>query len=77
MKTHQFLARRTKYLNSSDPSGLSDSSTQSSIDILSNSDIISSACRVSAAGLDSLSEPELHNHKSMSKNDKTFWNNCI
>ena len=72
MKTQTFLAGRTIYFQSSDPRGLSDANTKPSVASLSNSDIIASACRVLAASLDSLSEPKLHDHKSMSKNDKNI-----
>ena len=72
-KTHKFLARRTIYFKSSDPCNLSDANTKSSIASLSNSNIISSGRRVSAAGLDSLLELKLTDHKSMSKDDKEIW----
>jgi hypothetical protein len=69
----QFLARRATYFNSSDPATLSNSNTQSAIDASSKVEIIASARRVSAAGLDSLIEPKLHQHKSLSENDKIIW----
>jgi len=36
-------------------------------------EIIASAHRVSAASLDSLYKPKLHQHKSLSENDKIIW----
>ena len=69
----QFLARRASYFNSSDPATLSNTNTQSAIDASSDSDIVASGRRVSAAGLDSLVEPKLHKHKSLSPHDKIIW----
>ena len=72
-EAQHFLARRATYFNSSDPATLSNSNTQSAINSSSKSDIIALARRVSAAGLNSLCEPKLHKHKSLSENDKIIW----
>ena len=73
MKTKVYVARRITFCKSSDPQSLTNANMTNLVKSATTTDITCFVRRVSAANLESLKEPKLHHHHSLSTNDKQIW----
>ena len=73
LTTKSYIARRVTFCKSVEPQSLTNTNIKRLVSSVTSDEIKDFVRRVSAANLESLHEPKLHQHNRLSSNDEKIW----